>query len=504
MVLSVVTMLTLALTMMVGFNISHTVHEKIRIQQAADAQAYSSAVLQARVMNINAVLNRAIAAMTVAQMSLHAWNEIATHEVNMLEAGQWIFIEIGLIELGLCLAWQFAHCPDAVQAFIIAAQYASEHSNYDQKLQGHESDFNNAVQMMYLGKKLLYGQELAFSYSVYGELSGGSILDDMLKKSAPNASAKSSLRAINMMNLVCAQDGPNGAVPPCAGAEPLVFQRSRQAPSERSKQAQNAANAARPDFNMGKPGAINDGTDFLPGFGRFVINPSKMMDIQSEGLFIATYFNDFESRTGQNFSQSSSNSHTAEDVGSSNDGIAFGQWRHGVGVFPLSSGVYSDQNSGQHNGGGHSGSHGEFKTIAQLNNEASLITFNAHPNASADNDWGQPSAYAGVEQDLRLMQNTGKGGAYEVAKNGSGTINIKIGNESHKVTLVSETSGVAVAKAKSYFHQLGAGWKLSPNGFDPFWRAKLHPFRSRAEFSAALGLAGDPHMGVLGPYEGEE
>lgn len=87
--------------------------------------------------------------------------------------------------------------------------------------------------------------------------------------------------------------------------------------------------------------------------------------------------------------------------------------------------------------------------------------------------------------------------------NSSGTINIRIGNEQRKITLVPKTEGVAVGKAKAYFHQLGADWKLPPNGFDPFWRAKLHPFK-RDELRQVLNMAGDSNANVQGPVEGVE
>lgn len=507
MVLSVVTMLILALMMAIGFNVAHTAHEKIRIQQAADAQAYSVAVLQARAMNVNAVLNRTIAALTVAQMSLHAWNTIATHEVDMLNAGFWSFLGVAAWEAGKakCSKWTPWHCWDAIEATMIAFDYLSEKGDYEDKLQGKEQQFNQAVRELYEAKKSLYDQELNLVNKIKGEINGGNILKDMLKKTAPQAKYASALDSVNVQNFMCTLDGPDGDLAACSGSEPLVFQRSRQPASERSKAMENSANAARSLFNRAMNptgGAKLDHNDFRAQSPFSVRNPPKMMDIQSSGTYQATYIpGAFASRVGSSeFSKGSDNGETAANVGSATGfGFVNVQWRHGRGAWILGSSVFSSQNGGEHTGAV-GDNHSEFKTIALVPGEATFISFNAHPSASADNDWGQPNAYGAVTQDMRLLQKGGKG-AFEV--NQSGTINIRIGDEQRKITLVPKTEGVAVGKAKAYFHQLGGDWKLPPNGFDPFWRAKLHPFK-RDEIRQVLNMAGDSNANVQGPVEGVE
>lgn len=507
MVLSVVTMLMLALMMLIGFNIAHTAHERIRIQQAADAQAYSVAVLQARAMNVNAVINRTIAALTVAQMSLHAWNTIASHEVNMLQGGAIDFFFIALQEAGKCPPCPGSgcvHCIDAVQAMRIALKYRSTKDEYEGKLSSKEQEFNDAVKELYEAKKSLYDQEKDFVSQVQEEINGGSILNDMLDKTAPQAEYADGLHSTNVNNFLCTLDGPDD-IGACSGSEPLVFQRARPPPSERSKSMQNCANAARGLFNkVGGLGAMLGDEDFAKGGPFVVTNPDKMMEIQSEGTYVATYLpGAFSSRVGDTeFNKASNNGEEAVNVGSATGvGGAMARWRHGIWVTPLGSSVFSSQGGGQHTGAV-GDNHPEFKTIAKLPQEATFISFNAHTNPSADNDWGQPNAYGAVTQDLRLLQKGGKG-AFEVAKNGSGTINLRIGNEQRKITLVAENTGVAVGKAKAYFHQLGASWKLPPNGFDPFWRAKLHPFK-RAELREVLNIAGDPNADVQAPVEGKD
>lgn len=505
MVLSVVTMLMLALMMLIGFNVAHTAHERIRIQQAADAQAYSVAVLQARAMNVNAVINRTIAALTVAQMSLHAWNTVASHEVDMLQGGFVAFGEVALMETAQCCVTGpcVVHCKDAIEAGVISFKYKSAKDEYEGKLSAKEQDFNNAVKALYDAKKSLYDQEKDFVRQVQAQINNGSILTDMLRKTAPQAQY-AGLHATNVNNFLCTLDGPSD-IGACSGSEPLVFARARHPPSERSKQMQETANAARGLFNTaGGFGGMLGGRPFAKGAPFIISSPDKMMEIQgNEGSYTATYAptGAFVSRVGDStYDKDSANDQTAENVGSATGaGGTLVRWRHGVGVWLLGSSVYSSQSGGEHRGAV-GDNHPEFKTIAQIPNEATFISFNAHTNPSERNDWGQPNAYGAVTQDLRLLQNGGRG-AFEVAKNGSGTINIRIGQEQRKITLVPANTGVAVGKAKAYFHQLGADWTLPPNGFDPFWRAKLHPFK-RDELREVLSIAGDPNANVAGPVEG--
>ncbi|MCA2981955.1 MAG: hypothetical protein INH41_16065 [Myxococcaceae bacterium] len=507
MVLSVVTMLMLALMMMVGFNVAHTAHERIRIQAAADAQAYSVAVMQARAFNVNAVINRTIAALTVAQMSLHAWNVIATHNVDMLFAGFISFLGVAATEAGQCPPYYIGHCIDAAEAIVIAFEYLNNHHDYEDRLKRLQPAFNEAVRELYEAKKSLYDQELRWVRDIDRAIDGGSMLTSLLQQSAPQAKYVQAFHLINAQNFRCAVSGPEGDVPRCGGSAPLVYARSDVTPAARSVMMENASNAARGLFNrLGGGGAMVSHSIFQGQTPVSVTNPSKMMDIQGSGLFQAAYLPDpsampFTTRVGDTtYDKRSSSSEEARNVGGATGpgGVAV-QWRHGFGGMFLGSSVFSSLGGGEHTRFA-SERHGEFKTIARQPDEATFITFRAHLNPSQDNEWGQPSGYGAVTQDLRLLQKGGRG-AFEV--NRQGTIIVRIGTMEHRVRLVSENEGVAVSKAKAYFHQFGASWQLPPNGFDPFWFAKLHPFR-RDELRAALALAGDPNAAVMGPVEGRE
>jgi hypothetical protein len=107
---------------------------------------------------------------------------------------------------------------------------------------------------------------------------------------------------------------------------------------------------------------------------------------------------------------------------------------------------------------------------------------------NSDQDFNQPSTYAAVRQDLSLRPS----GTSPWELNGSKKLSMELsGGKQSVVKLKADGQGIAVSKAKVYFHQLGGeSWKVPPNFFDPFWRAKLHHFE-RKELESALGTAGD-------------
>jgi len=73
-----VMVLVMVLAMMLTYNIGQLTNQKIRLQNTADAAAYSAAVAQARDYNFSAYINRAMIAndVAVAQLvALRSWTE---------------------------------------------------------------------------------------------------------------------------------------------------------------------------------------------------------------------------------------------------------------------------------------------------------------------------------------------------------------------------------------------------------------------------------------------
>lgn len=484
-VLAVVSLLVMAVMMLASFNLAHSVHERIRLQVAADTHAYSAAVLQARALNTSAYLNRTIAALLVAELSLHEWMALASHDVAMLDAAWRMFARVTAMEAALCNPRSPQHCNDAREAFQIMQDYRQLHDQYEAELQAKSSAFDGAVSGLSRAILNTKQEEDRYVRSIADELAGRGVLQTVVGQTAPQATMFPNVHPLNRKNLACALEGSPLDGECSQATNSLVTGRPIADPEVRSRVIQNAANAARVPFEAeGDKNVTLANSDFRGRAKNQVRNPSLMMRTQHEGSFQVSYAGSaFQSRVGEGFSRQSNPQHLAENVGSAS-GTGWGQvrWRHGFAFRSVSAASFSDRGGGQQTPGGmqHQGFAGMCRDLADC-----FINFRGDP--TPDTDWGQPNAYGAVSQDLRALQKGGRG-AFEV--NDRGTITLKVGGQGYRVTLVPRDTGVAISKAKAYYHQLGATWALQPNAFDPFWRAKLHFFK-REQALVLFTMLGD-------------
>src|SRR5688500_537690 len=73
-VIACMMMLVLSVAVLTTFNLGHTVAEKIRLQNTADAAAYSTAAMEARAFNFYAFSNRTQVSHYVSIMTLASFN----------------------------------------------------------------------------------------------------------------------------------------------------------------------------------------------------------------------------------------------------------------------------------------------------------------------------------------------------------------------------------------------------------------------------------------------
>ncbi|MBL8910060.1 MAG: hypothetical protein JNM17_05065 [Archangium sp.] len=484
-VMACLTFLLLALTLMASFSISHSVHERVRIQSAADQQAFSIAVIEARGFNTLAYMNRAIAGAIVAELSLHAWRAIAGRDVSMYQAGFISFLMVAAMEFAQCPKFQIQHCIHGIQALRIAFKYNSKHRSTKSDLEGKDNQWKEAVKGFSDMIKDIYKDEQDMLDKVKDEVNGGMTLQMVQRNTAPNASMEK-FEDYNTVNLACAVEGSKFD----DKCKALDWKQATgvSAASTRTGIMEQAALAARMPLNIGRMGSRSLSADgyhsmdpisdqllasvspesdplslMLGGFDPDISNnPDNMMDIQSEGGYREI-------------------SIMAEDISLGNNRISASEpisfvlvnWKHGNGFF-ITNGS-APNSSGSYEGVPCNGSGGCFINyrMGQKSNPP-----------DDDSDWNQPATYGGMKQDLRSIQGGGKG-AWEIE--GKGEVQMVGGDKSFKY--VSDGQAFAVAKGKTYFHQLG-DWNVAPNFFDPFWRAKLHPFL-RKEMGAALDQLGD-------------
>lgn len=457
--LACVVLLTCALMMMASFSVANAVHERTRIQAAADAHAFTVATLQARGFNTMAFMNRAIAGAIVAEMGIHAWRALARHNVNMYQAGGIAFFVVAALEFAQCPKFQLQHCVHGFQALKIAFKYLKEYKNKKSELEGKDQEWKDAVKEYSELIKKINGDQKKILDKIKGEIGTTSItLQQMLAKTAPKASIATAVADYNIKGFACALEGSN-------------FDDKCEAPSwksvgtvssasDRTKVMESAAMAARPKWEVGslfERSASDTGYRGSIPIGIPVYNPSKMMDIQSEGMYLMVGLANKSSVSNNKISASS--------------GAAFGmvQWKHGVGPLIVMSG--SPPSASEYEGVPCDGSGGCF------------INFRL-ASQGGETDYGQPATYGAITQDLRKMRARSEQ-PWEI----NGTGEVQMPNGEGKFKYVPEGTGYGVAKGKAYFHQLDK-WSAPPNLFDPFWRAKLHPF-IREELKEVLGKVGD-------------
>jgi hypothetical protein len=507
-VLGVLTMLLLALTTMVGFNLTHTVHERIRIQAAADAHAYSVAVMQARAFNTAAYANRTIAAILVAQTGLHAWLTIALNDVSMVHKGARGMFAAALYELTMarCKKTSPQHCLHAIEAGMRGSNLSQKANQLEQRLWANQSKFNDAASALKEAHRATYRQTKAYAGQVKNALSSGSQpLRGMLGATAPRASYQAGVDRANVASFACTLEGTDFDGE-CQKVDKLVFDRGALGAQQRAQLMVDAANAARPKYEAeGKTSVpMGIGKDLAHGdfigerVGPQAKNPKAVRSLMGRGEVVFTW-------TGSRNFASTVSSRDVRSQASSMFGpnISSLEWRHAPHWFtaPVMSGAggsVSDSGQASINGGGSRPANG-FEGFACQGDDC-FVNFRAM--SGRDNDDGQPSTFGAVTQNLRDLQFGGRG-TFEL--NGSASSTLKVGSQQARVRLAPRENAVAVAKGKAYFHQLGASWAIRPNMFDPFWRAKLHPFRDGDELEAALNLAGERNPGLARdlPVEGK-
>lgn len=496
MVLGVVTLLVLAFMMMLSFNVGNVLNQKIRLQSHADSMAYSMATVEARAMNYFAYTNRAIAAVLVAQMTLHAYMSIASTSSDIMGSGMSVFIQIAAMEGLICAACRpCSHCLHAIQAGRIANKYRKKRNSYRNTVKGVESAFNLAVQSMTWASDLIHTTQV----EMYGFMLAKPLRGKDLKKVADTndvcaQALPGGVQAINMLEFQCSLEGTLGDIVPCT-VLPNGGKRAPSSNGDRARVMANVGDAARPQFDRARSGVLG------------LLSPiflNEVRSIPNGGLTSVTSISGRSFLTMKSDNGCGGNPRprtNGERVCATDSGRVNGWWKHGIGTSGFSAVIASDDAGGRHRpSGGHSGTHDKYKGIQIRPNDTSLaclanggghcfVSFRSDERAARD--FGQPHVYAHYTANLRGLRNDCNAQPpWEITQAGNGTVAIDDGQRgTGTLQLVPSMDGRAMSKAMAYFHRFD-DWRAPPNMFDPYWRAKLHPF-SRLEAAAVAGAAGD-------------
>jgi hypothetical protein len=499
MILGVVALLVLALIVFVTFNVTVAVQQKVKLQNYADAKAFSMAVAEARTLNYFAYTNRAIASAYVGMANVHAYMSEAALLSELQFAGMTIMGVIIGQEISECeCCWGMPccvqHCYHAFEAGInevglLIDFFTGKMGGIVSELDGPATDtieaLNTHISTISISQTAARGSVLALLGSgTMGQLKQQNMMkadtvtnDDMLVSGFNlNEWNKVFYSTENIKKRIMAE----------------------------------TVNASRSDFAWNRHG-VTPLTLFPPPFIADLMQASLWMGPKGNWIITQTpAFGPFAGGRTKFDDSGYSNllSFIAGDAGNNTDGRALssfdwatiaGTWRDGASGFslPMAAPVFNTSMTSGQNGNGHSG--GLLGDIFNSpHNGSHNIDLDMSRFIEFDIDgqypFNQPSVYAAVSTDSRVNE-YGKRGPWEVNKSGKGTVTMKgVGNTDGELVIANNESTKAFSKAMVYYHRVG-DWGDYPNLFNPFWRAKLEPI-TQNEAITVLGTF-DPNASMV-------
>lgn len=519
MILGVVTLLILALVVFLTINVTVSVQQKIRLQNYADAKAFSLAVVEARALNHFAYTNRAIASSYVGMANVHAYMSEAAMLVDLKASAATVMGQIAAREKKLCYCCCtpfgcapccFIHCMHAIEAGINAAGLTVDYisGKMGQKVRQLDGPARNLMSALDAHVTMLNGSQLAVRAGVTATLTSGklgSLKDDNMQKASSKTTDESSVNALNTSkwnSVFYSKDDLKRRIM----AETVNATRQDFAWNRKNSPA--VQRVLFSDLNSLVKASIWSGPD-----GDWTITQVPDTGIAAGGR---TGFTDgnFPGQFGGTVvmaRDAPASSTQGRTLNSYDWGMLRGSWRDGSGSSSLpimAAAGPGELLSGQsarhradlgigdffnrpHSGGSHNSPELKMERFMEFNIGTSA-------------PYNQPVVYAAASTDGRVNE-YGIRGPYEVAKDGNGTITIKgVGSKDGVLTLTNNKPMHAFSKAMVYYHRIG-DWSDYPNLFNPYWRAKLHPLSqndmaalSAADSQAASVVSGASGMGGRG------
>jgi hypothetical protein len=507
MVLGALGVLIVAVTLLLTLNVGNSVYNKIRLQQLSDAASFSQATQEARAFNYFAYTNRANIGSLVAAVSAHSIMSMASSVPEMFNAASNNFIAMAIEELALCMTccWPFCfsmcqHCIHAFNDTMIAMDYSDEADDLRDSVSDLDQAFRYLIMALDYHMQMIHADQLI----MVAKVSYGIINDDIphdLTSTQGFLPDGVTLETHNMVRFLTLQQFLNTIE--------TDETKNKWVPTEIA----NGTLWSSGGMGGGKM-PYNHPWPYL--FVWFATLLDLMFDIPDDGMSFVI------SHEGQGRVVKDPGSPPEPQISNSNngpDGNAVSAYDDGTvlsllenNCFPLfisdyEAWVTSDANGGDHENSGSCGESGnhDLKCLSEgvLGTggvagipQGCFVLYKSNPEPG--NDFNQPSVFSLFTQDLRVLEQGGRApweindeGHFELDLGAIGSHHVQISNDPNRTAESGGSEpgeGVAMSKSLVYYH-LPSDWKEAPNFFNPFWRAKLHPFKS-LQAVEVLGAAG--------------
>lgn len=518
MVLGTLGILLVSIMMMLTLNVGQAVHEKIRLQQVSDAAAFSMATQEARVFNFLSYTNRANIGSLVAASSMHSFMSMASVIPEMFQAASDTFWMHAGIEFAMCATccWPYCfamckHCYHGIKDIDAAVNYDDSAEDYRKAVKDLDSQFKNTILALDAHMVYIMGAQKALIIEVGIQIASDTITSDLVQKYGTTTTSTNNelLRLKNVGTMGIAPAVITGGTRGFSD----VFERDEETHKYVPTMISNGTRYSDTMFGFTLNNYFVSDRGLLEAYA--FMHPKALMQLLYKDGKPAKGFSFPITHKGQGRIIKGPADPVSRIEGNSMgpDGDSAAAYDQGIilsmgficifSMIPMISPYGGDTwNESWIASGPDKGDHENSDSCEDPQKHkfrcldisagplACFTIFDADPDAG--HNFGQPSAYAVLMQDLSMMPGGGEPPwKIDAQTDGNGTISIDlkmsgasgptevaIANNAHKMG--SFAKGVSMSKAMAYYHlpkYTEEGWKEHPNFFNPYWKAKLHPFR---------------------------
>lgn len=491
-VLAALTTLLVAICLFMTISVSWQVRNRIQLQHAADAKAFSDATAVARAYNSFAYSNRAIAGNIVSMTILHAFHSEVSAASDVYMGLSSSLAAVSAAEFAksikcfgpVCITcFKFIHCIHSTEAMLDSIFHGLIpwiSGNMGKWIQRTDESFKSAIG------------------SIEKSISAINQFQSMLRLELMLAGFGDKNSEINEINMTSGQ--PQTDV--LSAFSVIDFEDSV---AKKKIDLTDIVNAARPGWVRNRinqtvvipfllPMFIDSQGPFKKELGKnWVVGAAVQSPMIGGGSgFYQSSPSDWLTGIITNFGGQPASQISGAHISSFDDWNYVGTLKYGnclwpaLGFTPMLGSlspaiVTSNQQGGKHRAPAGLGFFNRVHTGDQhtVDVESFFDLTVWSTEANKENNYKQPGLYAGFSTDSlsRAFDKTSGTNPWDLKMTVSLPVEASINLENSSDNANSSGSAKAVSKAMAYYHHPG-NWKEPPNLWNPFWRAKLHPYDS--------------------------